>query len=195
MSVPSGPFYHGTNKDSAASILTNGIMQAPARHSRGHLHEDVSGFYMTPSAEYAADFDEAVVEIHFPDGGLLGSGVDILDADSHMDGARPAERPEWWREFRDWTEREVRDAAVWEVVDTDKTPEEIIQGSVDKIDPEDGDVESNQQYAEKVSRFADEMGYDMIYWNDTETVLLNFDAPERIVPYNDPAVEATEDSL
>lgn len=196
MTVPEPPFYHGTDEEGAASILTNGILSVPARHSKGHIADEVTAFYMTQYKDYAEDFAPggAVVEIRFPSGGLFG-GIDALDASAHMDGAEPVRRPEWWREFRAWAEREVRDAAVWEIVDTDKTPEEIIQNAIDKIDPNSGVDINNQQYAEKISRFADEKGYDLLHWNDTETVLLNFDAPDEIVPANSTARNAAERSL
>jgi hypothetical protein len=149
---------------------------------------------MTSRYNAARNYGEAVVEMEFPSGFL--HSVDVKNASVIQEdrSVKLDGRPADWREFRAHVEQQVMDAAVWEIVDTEKTPDEIVRNAVTEKDPEHEDFERLEFYP-AYTQFAEERGFEVVYWAETEIVLVDYSAPYRVVPANEAAKQAVVDDL
>jgi len=170
MSIPRSPYFHGSSADSVDAIIQNGIdMRRVQARDDGFFGE---GFYVANTTDIAmqhattiSSTNPAIVAID------ISSKANILYAgETFADGSvAPTRPPSWHAEFIDWNLQKVENAAVWEYA-TDKSREEILESARASRTPGTAEFERQRWYKD-VTAFAEENGYDIVYWTDGEIII------------------------
>lgn len=163
--------FHGT--DVGNDIVENGIREsALQRRDRGFYGD---GFYVTESYENAQHHAVTVANKRDSEPEILrvelSDDVCVLNIESYLDGVNPTTIPPWHSEFIDWVERMLDDAAVWEKI-PGKTRDDIVPSGIDERTP-GHDLFDGDKWRRDVTRFARDEGYDIVYWNPTEIVVVD----------------------
>lgn len=180
-------YFHGTDDESAVDLVRNGI-RGPAlqQRDRGFFGE---GFYVTQRFVHATNYGRSVVSVQFPRNVRIFPAHEIIG-----DGVRVTEGrlPDWYDKFFEWHLAGIRDAAVWERI-PDVSRERVIRNAKDEVNPRSDDFDRLNFYP-RVTEYAAERGYDIVTWNETENVVVDYDAPSAISPANDRAASAVREA-
>lgn len=186
MSVTDTDYFHGTDEDSAVSLIRDGIIEGALQaRDRGFFGE---GFYVTQMFGHATNYGQAVVEVEFPESVRVFPAHEMLEPGSSVRVETGASLPSWYTEFMTWYVDQVRDAAVWETVPSAEK-DDVLSRARSEVNPSSPDFERHSTYDE-VTEYAAAQGYDIVEWNDHENIVVDFDAPSDIVPANEQARDA-----
>lgn len=173
MAISQPPYYHGTSKNSAESIIKNGIIESQLQsRDRGFLGE---GFYVTDKKEIArrhattvSSNNPVILKVH------INNNAKILNAGETFTSGRlkPQNNPSWHDDFIRWSLGKVEDAAVWNYA-TDKSKETIISTAEKERTPESEYFDRLNWYTEVVE-YAESNGYDIVYWVGGEIIIRNY---------------------
>jgi hypothetical protein len=170
-------YYHGTTESSALSLARDGVVEDRLQNTdRGFYGQ---GLYISVSFLYAKSYGQSVVKLVMPEdvrefdaGGLIKSNTGPL-------AFRQSSPPSWYSDFRDHY--------------LDQFSEAERDQALAYITPESSAYSRKREYA-AVTEYAEDLGYDIVIWNQHENILVNYDLDFDILPESKMAKSAFKEA-
>lgn len=168
----SGPYFHGTDAESADNLRRNGITESRLQsRDRGFFGD---GFYLTTDYEVAQrhattvankrDATPEILRVEMPT-------ADVFPAHEALpeDGLAPIQPPDWTADVVEWHVEKVEQAAVWERIPGTER-EDVVPRARRQVTPGAEEFDREAWYGE-VTEYAFDTGYDAVRWTPGEIVV------------------------